>query len=146
MPIKYNLTKYDRLAQKFHELSQKRSTTSLPNCTEDEILKAEAILIASFSSAHSWQTSKMLTGGDILKITSSSEIKTEFAQAESLNWRRITNSNIQDVSRMCINDNTFYAWLAVNVQNGKRNIYKTAWSLLKKEFNEECDGISIQQL
>ena len=42
MPIKYNLTKYDILAEEFHELAQKKDTLT----KDEETLMAEAALIA----------------------------------------------------------------------------------------------------
>jgi hypothetical protein len=142
MPIKYNLTKYDMLAEEFHELSQKKDGLFTK---DEETLKAEAIIIASFASAHSWQTYKIVSDGNPNLILTSPEVKDEHTLAKNDRWKRIKPPEIQDVARMNIKDSIFYVWLSVNVTNGSRDVYKTAWSKLKEDFNEECDGISIPQ-
>lgn len=143
MPIKYNLTKYDMLAEEFHELAQKRDTTF---SNEEETLRAMAVIIASFASAHSWQTYKAITEGDPNLILTCPEIRNEYQLAKNERWKRVLPQHIQDVSRMNIKDSLFYTWLSANdEQNGSKKIYKNAWGKLKEGFNEECDGISITQ-
>jgi len=124
MPIKYNLTKYDKLAEQIHELSQKKCTTFT---REEKTLMAMAVIITSFSSAHSWQTSKVITDGNPNLLLSCPEIKNEYQLAKNEK------------------DGIFYTWLSANEHNGERGDYKNAWGRLKALFNEECDGISIAQ-
>jgi hypothetical protein len=142
MPIKYNLTKYDMLAEEFHELAQKRDTTF---SKDEETLKAMAVIVASFASAHSWQTYKVIIEGDPNLVLNCPEIKNEYQLAKNERWKRVLPQHIQDVSRMNIKDSLFYTWLSANEHNDTRDIYKSAWGKLKEGFNEECDGISIAQ-
>ncbi len=142
MPIKYNLTKYDKLAEQIHELSQKKSTTFTK---EEKTLMAMAVIITSFSSAHSWQTSKVITEGNPNLLLNCPDIKNEYQLAKSERWKRVLPQHIQDVSKMNVRDGIFYTWLSTNEGNGERADYKNAWGRLKALFNEECDGISIAQ-
>lgn len=141
MPIKYNLTKYDMLAERIHELSQKRDT---PFSKDEETLRAEAILIASFSSSHSWQTYKTIIEGNPNALNSP-EIRNECTMAKSEKWKHIRNMDIQEVSCTNIRDSLFYVWLSANSDKLNRETYRRAWLKLKQEFDEECDGISIQR-
>ncbi len=142
MPIKYNLTKYDMLAERIHELSQKKDETF---SKDEETLRAEATLIASFASAHSWQTFKTITEGKANEINSA-EIKNEHNLAKTVKWKKIRNMDIQEVARTNING-MFSTWLyAISVDKATRETYKNAWNkLVSNEFNEECDGISVQK-
>ncbi len=142
MPIKYNLTKYDTLAEEFHELAQKRDTTFNK---DEEISRAMAIIIASFSPALSWQTYKIISDGNPNLICSCQELKDECILAKSERWKRVLPQHIQEVARMNIKDNLFYTWLSSNSQNCPKDIYRNAWAKLQHSFNEECDGISIKQ-
>lgn len=142
MPIKYNLTKYDILAEKFHDLVPKNGS---PLTKDEEILKAEATLIASFASAHSWQTSRAINERNI-NSNNSQEIKSEHLRAKSDKWKQVKNIDIQEVARNNMGDNLFNAWMqVVNVDKPSREIYRKAFSLFKQHLNEECDGISIQK-
>lgn len=142
MPIKYNLTKNDTLAEQIHELTQKRDA---PFSNDEETRKAEAIIIASLCSAHSWQTNKAISAGDP-NLLYSVEIKNEFQMAVKENWKKVRNMDIQELSRANIRDNLFYTWLSINVERPKRPTFVGGWERLKKQFNEECDGISVQRV
>jgi hypothetical protein len=143
MPIKYNLTKYDMLAEKIHDLASKKDTFS----KDEEALRAEATLIASFASSHSWQTYKLMTEGNANAILSSPEIKSEHLLARNDKWKHIKNMDIQQVA--CTNINgMFFIWLtSINVDKNSRDAYRYAWAKLKSDlFEEECDGgISMQK-
>lgn len=141
MPIKYNFTKYDMLAEEIHELSQKRNT---PFSKDEEVKKAEAVLIASFSSSHSWQTYKIIAEGNVNSLNSP-QIKNEFLIAKTEKWKEIKPPNIQEVSCMNIRDGLFYMWLSINVDKINRDKYKLAWFKLKRQFDDECDGVSVQR-
>ncbi len=52
MPIKFNITKHDVLAGKFHQLVQ-RVNGNRPY-EDDDLLQAQATLIASFSPGVTW--------------------------------------------------------------------------------------------
>jgi len=141
MPIKYNLTKHDILAENIHELLQKRD----PFTTDEEVRRAEAIIIASLSSAHSWQTNKIITDGNVTALLTSSQVRNEHAEARNSKWKLVNNMNIQEVARMNING-MFHMWLnAINVDKQTKDIYKNAWSKLQSEFAAECDGISMSE-
>lgn len=141
MPIKYNLTKYDILADKFHELVLKNGS---PLTKDEEVLKAEATLIASFASAHSWQTYKAMIEGDLAAFNSL-DIKNEHVIAKNEKWKRVKNIDIQEVASTNIRDGAFYTWLSLNSEKTYRETYRKAWEMLKRHVNEECDGISMQK-
>ncbi|MGI0100652.1 MAG: hypothetical protein ACREBH_02960 [Candidatus Micrarchaeaceae archaeon] len=107
-------------------------------------MRAEATLIASFASSHSWQTYKTMTTGNITELNSIG-VKNEYLTARSEKWRRIRNMDIQEVACTNIKDGLFYMWLSVNSDKANRELYRRAWIRLKEEFNEECDGISVQR-
>jgi hypothetical protein len=141
MPIKYNLTKYDLLAERIHELSQKKDASF---SKDEETLWAEATLIASFASSHSWQTYKTVIDGNH-NILNSPELKHEYAMAKTIKWKNVRNMDIQEVSCANIRDSLFYSWLSANTDKINKELYKKAWVKLKQEFDEECDGISVQR-
>ena len=141
MPIKYNLTKYDILAEEFHELAQKKDNSFTK---DEETLKAEATLIASFASAHSWQTYKSIIEGNANALNSS-QIRTEHLEAKKEKWKHVRNIDIQEVSCANIRDNLFFTWLSVNADKDTKELYRKAWYVLKEQFDEECDGISVQR-
>lgn len=142
MPIKYNLTKYDILAEKFHELIQKNNSLW---SKDEEMCYAEATLIASFASPHSWQTHKTIMEGNIVALNSP-EIKNEYLRARANGWKLVKNTDIQEVARMNIRDNIFYYWLSIiGEERNRKETYKKTWNMLKQHINEECDGISIQR-
>ncbi|MGD0510232.1 MAG: hypothetical protein ABSA33_00160 [Candidatus Micrarchaeaceae archaeon] len=141
MPIKYNLTKFDTIAEKIHELSHKGSTTFND---DEETTQAEAIIISSFSSSYSWQTDKVISGGNH-NLLYSPAIKSEYMMATKENWKKIRNTDVQEVSCKNISDSFFYMWLAINVERPKHKAFKRGWERLKTEFAEECDGIRLQR-
>ncbi|MCL5423497.1 MAG: hypothetical protein M1385_00230, partial [Candidatus Marsarchaeota archaeon] len=57
MPIKHNLTKYDKLRDQIHRLSQKKEGEY---GVGDELLRSTAVLIAAFASGQSWNTHRAL--------------------------------------------------------------------------------------
>lgn len=141
MPIKYNLTKYDLLAEEIHELSQKRNT---PFTKDEETLKAEAVILVSFASSHSWHTSTVLISGNPNEF-SSAQVKGEYALASKENWKHVRNTDIQEVSCANVRDTLFYMWMSTNVERQDRDLFVDAWGRLKQMFNEECDGITVQR-
>ncbi len=141
MPIKYNLTKYDILAEQYHELSQKKYN---PLTQDEETSKAEATLIASFSSSHSWQTHKIMEGRNI-SMFNTPDVHNEYMLAKSEKWKHVRNMDVQEIACMNIRDNMFFIWLStVTQKRDERDRCKAAWIKLKLQFDEECDGISIQ--
>jgi hypothetical protein len=137
MPIKFNITKHDVLAGRFHQLVQRVNGAGLDG--DDAVLHAQATLIASFSPGHSWQTNRSLLEKDMEKLRSSQEVKNEYAAAKILRWKMVGSKDIQEVSQMNIPDGLFSVWLAFNTEREKMGTYKSAWAGLQKEFREECD-------
>jgi hypothetical protein len=138
MPIKFNITKHDVLAGRFHQLVQKVNGSSLSG--DDALLHAQATLIASFSPGHSWQTHRSLLERDTERLRASQEVKNEYAAAKTLRWKMVSSKDIQEVSQMSIPDSLFSVWLAFNTEREKRDTYRSAWSNLQKEFDDECDN------
>jgi len=141
MPIKYNLTKYDMLAEKYHELSQKKDTFTPP----EELIRAQAVLIAAFSSSHSWQTNKMITESDVRSLSNSTDIViAEHILAKTTKWKQVKNMDIQEIARTNISG-MFPVWLnSIKVDQNTRMMYRQAWDKLQKEvFSAECDGNTV---
>ena len=138
MPIKLNITKHDVLAGKFHQLVQKTNGGSVAN--DDAVLHAQATLVASFSPGHSWQTNRSIIEKDLERLRASQEIKNEYAAAKSSRWKMVGSKDIQEVSQMRIPDSLFSIWLAFNTEKERRETYRTAWTGLQKEFDDECDN------
>ena len=136
MPTKINLTRNDELALKFHEVSLKPAGTIN---SEDAIRVAEAVLISSFSSAHSWQTYKCIVNKDS-NMLRSQVVKDEYLQAESWKWKKVRSVDISEVAQTDMPDMLFSVWLTFNTNKDKKLLYRDAWYRLKKEFDTECDG------
>lgn len=138
MPIKFNITKHDVLAGKFHQLVQKVNGGTLAG--DDALLHAQATLIASFSPGHSWQTNRSLIERDTERLRASQEVKNEYAAAKTSRWKMVNSKDIQEVSQMNVPDSLFSVWLAFNTEREKRETYRSAWTNLQKEFDDECDN------
>ena len=150
MPIKYNITKYDVLVGEIHKLVQKcnthrayradaKSEGEQTELTEGELqLKAIAVIVASFSSGHSWQTHKcMQSEGQLDKP----EVKEEYELAEQSRWKSVNLNDVEELASAPISDQAFYRWLFYNVDKGKQKLYKDAWVRLKAEFESSCDEL-----
>ncbi|MCL4404820.1 MAG: hypothetical protein M1544_00420 [Candidatus Marsarchaeota archaeon] len=150
MPIKYNITKYDVLVGRIHKLIQKsnpqhayanglkQESSYDPDSPEEKRLMAMAVIVASFSSNHSWQTHKCLQKGGQMNIP---EVKEEYLQAERNRWRNVSLTDMEEIASMQIQDSTFYNWLFYNVLKEKQKVYREAWTTLKGEFETACDEI-----
>ncbi|MEM0154854.1 MAG: hypothetical protein QW814_03425 [Methanothrix sp.] len=150
MPIKYNITKYDVLVGEIHRLAQKYNThhtygTNVKpdgepiELTEREFqLKAIAVIIASFSSGHSWQTHKCIESEASLDKP---EVKDEYLQAEQSRWKSVNLNDVEELAVSPISDQEFYRWLFYNVDKKKQKLYKEAWVKLKTEFDSSCDEL-----
>jgi hypothetical protein len=143
MPLKYNLTKYDTLNSEVHKLSA-RAIGAQPKSFDDEdnVLVFKAVLIASFSSGHSWQTHKYLISET--QRLESPEVKEEFRRAITGKWKDITPFDIKEVAGMKISDTVFSEWLFFNVDKSQFNFCKRAWAELKKEFCTDCDATVLR--
>jgi hypothetical protein len=142
MPIKFNITKHDVLAGRFHQLVQRTNGSGVPSGEEDDdgLLYAQATLIASFSPGHSWQTHRSLVDKDMERLRASQEVKNEYTAAKTSRWKMVGAKDIQEVSQMNIPDSIFSVWLAFNTEKDRRETYRTAWNNLNREFAEECDN------
>ncbi len=141
MPIKYNLTTHDILAGNIHKLAINGSALSAL-AERDAMLRAKAVIIASFSSAHSWKTYKAVTSGMVLLNTP--EIRVEYQDAKSFKWKSVRNIDIQEVSSMDLKDGHFSSWLFSNVEKVDHSLYKSAWGSLKEDFINGCDVINAK--
>jgi len=138
MPIKYNLTKHDMLAEKIHKLASRDQEELSTGDVELEIL---AIIVTSFSSNHSWKTFQAITNGT--DNYSSPEIKDDYAKAKT-KWKQLKSQDLQQLAGCNIPDYKFYRWMNQNVEKDKHEAYKLGWAMLNKEFNEDCDDISAK--
>ncbi len=148
MPRKYNLTKYDVLANMIHKLSVKElglnhgnadnATPEHADSYDDETLKAIAVLIASFSSNHSWQTYRYITIHE--STGNSNAIKEEYSEAEKTRWKNVTQYDIGEVANTNLPDNVFSEWLFFNVVKDKHDTYRRAWRILKEQFSNQVEA------
>lgn len=150
MPIKNHITKYDILVNKIHKVAQRYNArhpndsnqnfeNSESDLTEEEIkIKTMAVIIASFSSNHSWQTHKCMQTEELMDKP---EVKNEFIQAEESRWKNISLGDIEELASSSIPEHIFYRWLLYNVDNDKRELYKSAWNELESEFDSSYDEI-----
>jgi hypothetical protein len=148
MPIKYNLTNYDVLAGKIKKVALKgamHANGGAPpkqpevESADDAMLKNMAVLIAAFSSGHSWQTHKSIVDREALNKP---EIKSEFGDALSSRWKDVSQGDIFELATKKVSDTSFFQWLFFNVDRDKHEDYKLAWQNLSKELAENCDEIT----
>jgi hypothetical protein len=145
MPIKYNLTKFDKIAERIQAVAAKNNQNDRnDNPTEEEtIIKMEAVIITAMCSAFSYQTSKSLMNGAV--DLGSDSVKEEHMLAREGKWKRIRNIDVQEVANMNIKDGLFYTWMHYNVAKGEQDLYKRAWESLKANFNEACDEVGVER-
>jgi len=137
LPIKYNLTKFDVLANKVKKITQSRNH----KMTDEDITTIiKAIIIASFASGHSWKTHKTITTTKQLS-NNIEEIAEEYREAKENKWRLITPFDIAEVAEKNIDNSLFSQWLYFCVDKNERERYLNAWQGLQKEFNEACDNV-----
>ncbi len=139
MPIKYNLTKYDKLADRIHCLLQKDNA----NLTEDEQNHIiGAVLFASFSPSHSWETARAINESSI-SLMNTLKVRNEYNEAKQSKWKNIRNTDVQYVSERSRNINgMFPMWLySIGVDRQTREQYRVVWTKLMQAFSEECDYV-----
>ncbi len=137
MPIKYNLTKYDKLFSRIKKVSTKkdREMTKEETCT-----MFKAVLLAAFASGHSWQTFRTLTA-EASASFNKPEIKKEYEDAATNKWKSVQPSDINEVANSNISEGAFSAWLFFNVQREYHDQYKRVWSELQADFARDCDSV-----
>lgn len=144
MPIKYNLTKCDILANEIHKLSLKElkeshsDNDSSEHEPEDIEIKLMAIIIASLTSSHSWQTYKCIE--QQIDGFNAEVIKREHEEAIEERWKHITPSDISELVNLNISDSVFYRWSFFNVNREEHKYYVKAWKRLKEEMSNSYDG------
>ena len=143
MPKKYNLTRYDLIANSIKKLSSRELyangevAEALDVEYTDEMLRTMAIIVASFSSSHSWKTFRGITEGS--GQLNSDEIREEYQEACRTRWKNVSQNDIGELSNTNIPDSRFFEWLFFNVDKKEHPIYKDAWGTLKREFQDGCD-------
>ncbi len=148
MPIKYNLTKFDKIAERIQTVAAKENQCNPGDYqfTEEEtIIKMEAVIIAALCSAYSYQTSKSMADGAVFDLGSDS-VREEHRHARESKWKQLRNLDVQEVAGMNIKDNAFYQWLHYNVDKSEQELYKKAWGSLRTKFSESCDGVGAEQV
>ncbi len=136
MPIKYNLTKYDMLFSKIKRILSKKGPKEMTK--EEKNTMFEAVLVAAFSSSHSWQTYKAIESG-IPGVFRAPEIRKEYEEAFLMQWKRISPFDINEVASVNMGDNAFSEWMFFNVPKDSQTDVSGAWRSLQKEFNKDCD-------
>ena len=146
MPIKYNLTKFDKIAERIQAVAAKETQCNpgdYSSTEEETVIKMEAVIIAALCSAYSYQTSKSIVNGAVFDLDNDS-VKEEHRNARESKWKALRNIDVQEVAGMNIKDSTFYQWLHYNVNKDEQELYKRAWSSLKSKFSESCDGVGAE--
>jgi hypothetical protein len=143
LPIKYNLTRFDVLADKIHKLSLHDNKERIFGMQEKgsvadaETIRKIAIIVSSMTSSHSWQTYKSISKqSDELN---SANVKEEYNEAVKERWKQVTPSDINELANLNISDSVFHRWLFFNVPWTEHNAYKRAWLSLKKEMEMPKD-------
>ena len=137
MPIKYNLTRYDTLASKIKKVSLKKSPSEM---TKDDFhTMLQAVLIAAFTSGHSWQTYKFISSQD--GASKSQEIRKEFTDAFTSKWRTVSPFDIGEFATTSIPDTTFSEWLTYTVGREHHDGFRKAWGSLCMELSQACDEV-----
>ena len=147
MPIKYNLTKFDKIAERIQSVAAKETQCNPGDyiLTEEEsIVKIEAVIMTALCSSFSYQTSKSISDGAV--DLGNELVKEDHRLAREGRWRRLRNLDIQEVASMNIKDGNFYQWLHYNVNKEEQDIYKRAWEDLKTKFNEACDEVDTESI
>jgi hypothetical protein len=147
MPIKYNLTKFDKISEHIQEVASREVQNNPdynPPTEEEMLIKTEAVILTVLCSSFSYQTSKSIMNGatDI----DSDSIKEEHRLAREGRWRQLRNPDIQEVASMNIKDSNFYQWLHYNVNKEEQELYKRAWNDLKTKFNGACDEVGAESV
>lgn len=135
MPLKHNLTKYDRLRERVHKTTMKDETAYT---AEDRMLQDIATLIAAFASSKSWKTHREMVESTAPNFALA-EIKDEYANAFALKWKTITSFDISEVMQKNISDFKVEHWLYYNVPKERHCAYKAAWCGLNELIGKDDD-------
>ncbi len=129
MPVKRSITWADVQVGEIKKTALKKEEEF---SEEDLINRRMAILLASFSSCHSWQTHRCVTDGN--NGFTAPEIKQEYAQVATSGWKQVSVSDICEIARLQVPDKAFSEWLFFNVDKKEHRDYRAVWSLLKSRF------------
>lgn len=135
MPLKHNLTKYDRLRERMHKTITKEETAYTG---EDRLMQDMATLIVAFSSSKSWKTHREMVESTTPNFALP-EIKEEYTSACAQKWKGITSFDISEVMRNSISQFKVEHWLYYNVPREKHESYKAAWSSLNELIGRDDD-------
>ena len=134
MPFKHNLTKFNIFSDNVHKIAKKSKITE-----NERRIMTMAIIIASFSSAHSWKTSKSIVADRMIDIKDIS-IKQEYENAKTIKWKKISSSDIKEIANQGIRDSMFSRWMLSYVDKEEHENYKQAWSMIKNNITDtNCD-------
>ncbi|MCL4381098.1 MAG: hypothetical protein M1331_02805 [Candidatus Marsarchaeota archaeon] len=134
MPFKHNLTKFNILSDSVRKIAKKGKLTE-----NEKRIATMAIIIASFSSAHSWKTSKSIAANRLIDINNTG-IKQEYEEAKSVKWKMVSSSDIKEMANQGICDNTFSRWMLSYVDKKEHGNYEEAWARIKERItNSNCD-------
>ncbi len=134
MPFKHNLTKFNIFSDNVRKIAKKSKITE-----NERRIMTMAIIIASFSSSHSWKTSKSIVADRMIGIKDIS-IKQEYENAKAIKWKNISSSDIKEIANQGIRDSMFSRWMLSYVDKEEHENYKQAWSMIKNNITDtNCD-------
>lgn len=136
MPLKHNLTKYDKLRERVHKTSAKNACDYTE---EDRKVYDMAVLVAAFSSSKSWNTHREIAESRSPNFAQESTHE-EYAIASSEKWKTVSSFDISEVMQKNISDFKFEHWLYYNVPGKLHDEYKSAWLELNDLIGKD-DGI-----
>jgi len=108
----------------------------------DKFIKTTAIIIAAFSSRHSWETHKCMETA--FAQLNANAIREEYIAAMNEKWKQVSFFDISEIASIHLQDKVFYRWLFLFVDSHKHREYKEAWLFLKGKmvnYSDEPMGI-----
>jgi hypothetical protein len=139
MPVKRSITWADVQVGEIKRLNGKREDQYDAN---ERLTRDMAILIASFASCHSWKTHRRIkdrANGEEVNVFSTPDVREEHAEVLKNGWKQISVSDVGELARMQIPDNTFSEWLYFNVDKTEHKRYRQAWCALKGRLADYLD-------
>ena len=140
MPVKRSITWADIQVGEIRRIAQKKETDF---DERDRLNKDMAVLIASFSSCHSWQTRRHIS--ERANGFNSPEVREEYTQARASRWKAVSVSDIGELAREPVPDNTFSEWLFFSVDKKDHRTYRETWAALQGKLSDYLDEVSRRE-
>ena len=140
MPVKRSITWADIQVGEIRRISQKKDSDF---DAQDKLNRDMAVLIASFSSCHSWQTRRHIM--ERANGFNSPEVKEEYNQAKANRWKQVSVFDIGELAREPIPDNMFSEWLFFSVDKKEHKSYRETWETLQAKLADYLDEVAKRE-